>query len=445
MPGSRDPNPADAVLLDGGGVRASFVLARGHVVRAGVGAEAPAGAVRLDCTAEQLVVLPGEVNAHTHLYSGLAPMGMPAPTPAPENFVQILERVWWRLDRALDEASLRASARLYIAEALLAGTTTLFDHHESPSFVDGSLDVLADAAEELGIRLVVCYGATERNGGRDEGRRGLAECARFLAANRRPLVRGMVGLHASFTVSDETIREAGAMARDRKVPLHVHVAEDAADVEDAKRRGWPGPLERLRDLGALAPGSILAHGVHLDAAQVRLAEQAGAWFVQNPRSNEGNRVGYPRSLAEARRVAVGTDGYPADMTAELRALADSAAKNGDPVLPTDAQAMTARRRGGWRLAADVYVARFLPPPVVGAAADLKVVAAAGEDADALHPVAGDGGADAFELVRDLDPTPPRHVVVGGRVVVKDGVLQTGDLEAIRAEAREQAARLWSRL
>ena len=157
---------------------------------------------------------PGWVNAHTHLYSGLVSLGMPAPRDAPRSFLEILERVWWRLDRALDEASLRAAARLYVAEALLQGTTAVVDHHESPDFIEGSLDVLADACQGLGMRALLCYGVTERNGGRDEARRGLAECRRFLVENRRPFVRGLVGVHAGFTVSDETLREAAELARE---------------------------------------------------------------------------------------------------------------------------------------------------------------------------------------------------------------------------------------
>ena len=129
------------------------------------------------------------INAHTHLYSGLAPLGIPAPEPPPTCFVEILERLWWRLDRALDADSLRASAELYVAEALGFGTAGLIDHHESPGFIDGSLDVLADVCQRLGMPAVLCYGATERNGGRDEAEAGLAECARFIRENERPLVR----------------------------------------------------------------------------------------------------------------------------------------------------------------------------------------------------------------------------------------------------------------
>jgi len=361
--------------------------------------------------ADDALIESGRVNAHTHIYSGLAPFGVPPPEPAPESFVQILERLWWRLDRALDRRSLRASARYYVAESLLAGTSTLIDHHESPDFIGGSLDVLAEACDELGMRAVICFGATERNGGREEGRRGLAECRRFIAENRRPLVRGVVSLHASFTASDETIREAAALCRELETVLHVHLAEDGADVVDAKERGYPGPLERLLELDALPPGSILAHGVHLEAAQVRMAAAAGAWIVQNPRSNRGNDVGYPRHLGASARVALGTDGYPSRLGEEVEALQSEAEAHGETW-----EVAGPRVEGGHRMAEELFGVS-LAPLVVGGAADVGVFA-------------GDGA---------------RHLVVGGRVVVRDGSLVTGDADAIRAEAKLEAPRLWERM
>jgi cytosine/adenosine deaminase-related metal-dependent hydrolase len=254
---------------------------------------------------------------------------MPTPAHSPGSFLEILELVWWRLDRALDERSLRAAARYYVAEALAAGTGALVDHHESPNFIEGSLDVLADECQALGMPALLCYGATERNGGRTEAQRGLAECRRFARDNRRPLVRGLVGVHASFTVSDDTLREAGELCQEVNTVLHVHLAEDGADVADARQRGYAGPLERLRALGALPRGSILAHGVHLTRDQVREAERLGCWLVHNPRSNRGNRVGYASRLAASRRVALGTDGYRSDMLEEVQALRQEARANGD--------------------------------------------------------------------------------------------------------------------
>lgn len=357
------------------------------------------------------LIEPGDVNAHTHIYSALAPLGMPEPEPPPENFVQILERVWWRLDRALDADSLRASARLYAAESLLAGTTALIDHHESPNFIDGSLDVLADACQEIGIRAMLCYGATERNGGLEEGRRGLAECKRFIESNRRSLVEGVCALHASFTVSDELIRETALLTEQLGTVTHVHVAEDLADNEDASQRGYYGPLERLLGLGALPPGSILAHCVHCNELQVQTAEAQGLWIVQNPRSNRGNRVGYPMALGASDSVALGTDGYPSRMADEFEALEAEARAHSE-----DLDVALARLPAGHLLAADRFGCSFAP----------------------LAP----GGAADF-VVRDNGYV--RHVVVGGRLVVGDGELLTADIEEIRAEARDQAPRLWERM
>ena len=341
----------------------------------------------------------GFVNAHTHLYSGLAPLGMPAPAPAPTTFVEILERVWWRLDRALDERSLRAAARHYVADALRRGTVALVDHHESPSFVEGSLDVLADACQELGMPALLCYGATERNGGRGEARLGLAECRRFILGNRRPLVRGAVGLHASFTVSDETIGEALALCAELGAVLHVHLAEDRADVEDAVRRGWPGPLQRLAGLGEVPAGSILAHGVHLSAEEAREASDRGCWLVQNPRSNRGNRVGYASALVASRRVALGTDGWPSDAAAEIEALREGARAHGQ-----DESAAAARAAAGHALFAEVFGAAPWAGPDSGAAAPAGAAGAAGTKAT-----------------------------------------QSLDIESINAEAAAEARRLWERM
>lgn len=404
------------LLIDRGTLGPWFVVDGERVRSVGLGETLPDTSPRLDAAFDPAAVLtPGAVDAHTHLYSALVPLGMPPPPRQPMNFVEILELVWWRLDRAIDAPILRAAARLYVAESLLAGTTTLVDHHESPGFIEGSLDVVADAAETLGARMLVTYGATERNGGAAEGLRGLAECERFIRRGSSRRVRGLVGLHASFTVGDDTVRKAGDLCRDLGVGLHVHVAEDGADVADARRRGYAGPVERLDALGALVPGSILAHGVHLGEASVRRADEAGAWLVQNPRSNANNRVGYPRALHASRRVAVGTDGFPAEMDVEHASLADEAARHRDPASP---DVLAARTRGAHELVAEHFVGRFGGPVDDGAASDFVV---------------------------GVPNQRPRHVVVGGRVVVRDGRLTGGDLDAIRDEAREQAARLWKRM
>ncbi|MFT7464898.1 MAG: cytosine/adenosine deaminase-related metal-dependent hydrolase [Pseudohongiellaceae bacterium] len=341
------------------------------------------------------------VNGHTHLYSGLVPLGMPPAEPAPADFLAILKQVWWRLDRALDAESIAASARYYVANALLLGTTGLIDHHESPECLEGSLDLLADPCQELGMPAVLCFGATERNGGPEEGRRGLAECRRFIESNRRPLVRGVVGLHASFTASDETLRAAGALARELATVVHVHVAEDRADVEDAVARGYRSPLHRLLACDALPAGSILAHGVHMSPEEVAVCNDRGFWLVHNPRSNEGNGVGWAGALTHGDRVALGTDGWESNLLDEVAAGQRLGAESGEG----DGAAFSGRLDQGAALLSE----RF-------------------------------GSAGAPQVTRSEG-----SLTIGERLVVVDGQLATGDLDAIRADAERSALALWKRM
>ncbi len=239
---------------------------------------------------------PGLVCAHHHLYSALA-RGMPAPPRTPTGFLDILELVWWRLDRALDADTIEWSAKLGALEALERGCTAIVDHHESPNLIDGSLSIIADACAEVGVRVNCAYGVTDRHGP-DGAAAGLAENDRFLSAGGR----GMVGLHAAFTCDDDTIAAAAELARTHGVGVHVHVAEGDVDT-------WT----RLR--GHTADDWWLVHGVHLPDDHGLVGT-----IIHNPRSNMNNAVGYanPRRFAPANRVGLGTDGIGADMLDEFR-------------------------------------------------------------------------------------------------------------------------------
>jgi len=239
---------------------------------------------------------PGLVCAHHHLYSALA-RGMPAPPRTPSGFVEILEMVWWRLDRALDLESIRWSAMLGALEALERGCTAVIDHHESPEAIEGSLTVIADACAEVGVRVNCAYGITDRHGA-DGALRGLAENERFLSDGGR----GMVGVHAAFTCTDGTLEAAAGLAADMGVGVHVHVAEGPGDAD---------AVDRLRDLAA--DDWMLVHGVHLPDDH----GLAGT-MVHNPRSNMNNAVGYARPARFANPMALGSDGIGADMLDEFR-------------------------------------------------------------------------------------------------------------------------------
>jgi cytosine/adenosine deaminase-related metal-dependent hydrolase len=337
-------------------------------------------------------VTPGLVCAHHHLYSALA-RGMPAPPATPNDFAEILQQVWWRLDTALDLDMLRASARLGAVEALLAGTTGIVDHHESPNAIEGSLDVIADACAEVGVRVACAYGVTDRHGP-DGAARGLAENERFLRAGGR----GLVGVHAAFTCTDETLAAAAGLARDLGVGVHIHVAEGPPDATAGER------LARLA-----ADDWLLVHCVQLD-------RDLPGTIAHNPRSNMNNGVGYAHPARRSNGVVLGTDGIGADMLEEFRLA--YVAHRADDVLATPETA--------WSWLTNGY--RFIPE----SASDR--VSWTYDHVDSPWHVAFTPGTRVTDVVRD-----------DGAVLVRDGRPTRVDLDEVRAHAAEQAARLFARL
>ncbi len=335
---------------------------------------------------------PGLVCAHHHLYSTLA-RGMPAPPKTPTSFHEILEQVWWRLDTALDLEMLRWSAMLGAVEALENGTTAIIDHHESPNAIEGSLDVIAEACAEVGVRVNTTYGITDRHG--PEGaRRGLAENERFIRAGGR----GYVGVHASFTCTDESLAAAAGLADDLGVGVHIHVAEG---IDDADAH------ERLA--GLTNDRWLLIHGVHLPDDH-----GLSGTIVHNPRSNLNNAVGYANPARFSNPVALGTDGIGANMIEEFR-LAYVMERSVD---------VTASPEEAWSWLANGW---DLFPEARG-----DVVTWSYDPMDPWH----------------LAFTPgvmPTRVEIDGETVFAEGRTTRVDSEEVRAKAREQAARLHARL
>jgi cytosine/adenosine deaminase-related metal-dependent hydrolase len=273
------------------------------------------------------LLLPGLINSHTHLYSSLA--GRLEWATRPTEFVKILEHIWWRLDRALDENSIRVSARLGLAEAIMHGCTTVIDHHSSPSFTEGSLDVLAEEAERLGVKLALAFEVSDRNGP-ELFREGLVENQRAIYRyGGHESVRALFGLHASFTLSDESLRSC-ADATD--MPFHLHCAESESDLADARERGYESVVDRLDKFGLLREGSLLAHGIHLAPGDAAKLAERDCFLAHCPQSNVHNRVG--RADVSGQRAAgisvgLGTDGFLSGMLTEARfAAADGAGAAG---------------------------------------------------------------------------------------------------------------------
>jgi putative selenium metabolism protein SsnA len=413
----------DPVVLEG----ADVVVEGGRVIEVGV---APEDATRRDC--DGCVIVPGNVCAHTHLYSALA-RGMPYDLDPPANFLQILQRIWWRLDRALDEDSIRASVLVGGAAALLAGTTTIVDHHASPNAIDGSLDVVADVLDELGIRSVLCYEVTDRDGP-ERAAAGIRENERFLGS-ARSLARGLVGAHASFTLSEETLAGCVDLAAGKGSGIHVHVAEDAADQRDARARYGAPVVRRLADAGALTDRSLLAHCIHLEDEELSLVRDAGSWIAHNPTSNMNNSVGHAATGALGEHVALGTDGIGADMFAESRSAYFRAR---DEDVFTSITWPLERLAVGTRVVGQVFDEVDIGRIVPGAPADLAVL-------DYVPPTPLTAENVAGHWLFGIEARHVRDVLVAGDAVVADRRLVRADEDEIAADAKVAAARLWERL
>ncbi len=413
---------------------ADVVVRDGRVSSVGPAPDLAAGDGRIDCRG--CLVIPGNVCAHTHVYSALS-RGMPYRLEPPRDFIEILRRVWWRLDRGLDEASVRASALVGGMEALLSGTTTLVDHHASPNAIDGSLDVVAEALATLGIRNILAYEVTDRDGP-ERAEAGVMENRRFatrVASGSLPLSRSMIGAHASFTLSEDTLAACADAARATGTGLHIHVAEDALDEEDCRTRFGIPVIERLAGADALDERTLLAHGVHLVEEEAVVARATGATFVHNARSNMNNAVGRAPLRRLGEQVALGTDGIGGDMFEESRVAYFRAREDGAAADPRWALARLAE---GARLAGRAFGEPLLGRIEPGAPADLLVL-----DHEAPAPL--DAAAFPGHWIFGLSARAVRDVVVSGDVVVRGRQLELVGQDWVTEQARAEAGRLWARL
>ncbi|MBM2846256.1 MAG: amidohydrolase [Bacteroidetes bacterium] len=385
------------------------------------------------------LLMPGFVCAHTHLYSSLA-RGMPGPKSPPRHFADILKKVWWRLDRALDEESIYYSALVGAIEALQCGTTTLIDHHASPRFIPGSLDIIREAVERVGLRAALCYEVTDR-GGRKQRDQGLEENERFLRiTSSHPYFRGLVGAHATFTLSDDSLRLCGQMAERHQTGVHIHVAEDVCDVKDARKKHSKGVVDRLQTHGILNSHSILAHCIHLVPQEFRALRKAQCWLVHNPRSNMNNNVGHAPVHLFGERVALGTDGFPADMFEEARFGFFRGQENlGNSHFRASRKQSPFTRfvSGGHGLVSEIFREKF-GLFEQGAVADLVVL-------DYVPPTPLTKENLLWHFLFGMRSAMIDSVMVGGRWVMKDRLVLGVNTEEACKKASEVAIRLWKRM
>jgi putative selenium metabolism protein SsnA len=416
-----------AVVIDGEqivGVGESAEMKRRFPAAAGV-----------DCAGK--IVLPGFICTHHHFYSTMA-RGMSIPGEPAANFVEILERLWWKVDRALSEEDITLSAQIPLIECIRNGTTTVIDHHASPGCREGSLDLIEGAVREAGLRASLCYEVSDRNipGG------GVAENARFIkkVGKGDGQIAAMMGLHASFTLSDGTIEECVSIAKHAGVGCHIHVAEDAADRQDCLAKYKMPTVKRLEKLGVTGEKSIFVHCVHIDESEVDVLAATRTSVVHNPESNMNNAVGVTpllKLLQKGVLVGLGTDGMGSDMLAQMRcAYLLHRLANHDPrvafmeapQLLLQNNAIIAQRQFGLKLGeiaegrpADLAIIDYRPPTPLSEANFL--------------------GHLIFGLVdATVDTT-----VCKGQILMKGKQILSMDEGRIASRSRELAPQMWKRL
>ena len=393
--------------------------------------------------AQGQMVMPGLICAHTHFYGAFS-RGMAIPGEPSRNFQEILANLWWKLDKGLDEDGVKYSALALLADATRYGCTTLFDHHASPNCIDGSLDIEADAVLESGLRASLCYEVTDRDG-EEKALAGIRENGRFIsgvkAGNYGQMLRAHFGLHASLTVSDETLEKCLAENNGR-VGFHSHAAEGIVDQEDSLTKYGKRVVERFADTGVLGENTILAHGVHLTPHEIDLLAQSGTWLSHQPRSNMNNAVGVApieEMLRQGVQVCLGNDGFSNAMWQEwFFAYLIQKDQQADPRAMNGYDLIKIAVENNSRLATQTWDGLRVGKIEKGAAADLILVD--------YHPITPmHAGNLPWHILFGFRDGMVTSTIAGGKLLMKDHKLLMLDEAEIAAKAREAAIRTWDRV
>jgi putative selenium metabolism protein SsnA len=391
--------------------------------------------------ANGMLVMPGNICAHTHFYGAFA-RGMAIPGSPAKDFPDILQKLWWPLDQALSYEDVHFSALVCLIDAIKHGTTTLIDHHASPNSIDGSLDQIAEAVLKSGLRASLCYEVTDR-GGIDKAKAGIRENVRFinrLKANPHPFLAASFGLHASLTLSDSTL-ELCQKAMQFDTGFHIHIAEHEVDEYDSLEKSQRRVVDRLQRFGILGPKSIAVHAVHIDPKEVQILADTKTWVTHQPRSNMNNGVGLGNVEGFMRagvKVCLGNDGFSNAMWEEWKA-AYLAHKlwNRDP-----------RRMGGYEVVRmaitnnQALAGQFFPGKKIGqicpgAVADIIFVD--------YHPFTElTAGNLPWHILFGFHESMIDSTIVGGKILMQNRKLKFLDEAEITQQARELSMQTWQR-
>lgn len=384
------------------------------------------------------VIMPGLINTHNHIYSAMA-RGLSVKGYNPKGFLDVLDGMWWTLDRKLNNKQTYYSAVATYIDCIKSGVTTVFDHHASFGEIEGSLFEISKAADELGVRTCLCYEVSDRDG-EDKMKAAVKENADFIKkcqTDDTDMQKAMMGLHASFTLSDKTLELCAENTPDG-VGYHIHVAEGIDDLHLCLKEHGKRIVYRLMDMDILGPKTITVHCVYVNSAEMDLLKATDTMVVHNPESNMGNAIGCPPTLEIMKHgvlTGLGTDGYTNDMFESMKVanilhkhnLCDPAVAWGEvPQMLFENNAKIANR----------YFKTPLGVLKKDAAADIIVV-----DYDPLTPM--NAGNINGHILFGMNGRSVASTMINGKLVMKDRVLLNIDEKEAMAKSREQAQLLWN--
>lgn len=382
-------------------------------------------------------VIPGFINTHMHLYSTFA-RGFGFGGASPYTFKEILELIWWKLDKFLDtEEEIYYSALMPAIEGLKSGTTTIIDHHASFGLIDGSLDIVEDALKEVGIRGVLAYETSDR-WGRELSEKSIKENERYLRKEKnKDFFNALFGLHASFTLENETLEKVSAIAKSLNVGFHIHVAEGIEDVEHALKTSGKRTVERLNDFGILGKDTLAIHCININEKEIEILKDTGTTVVHNPESNMNNGVGVAPILEMDKAhilLGLGTDGYTPSMIESVKvAYILPKLHYRDPRVGSDlARRMLFENNSS---IASRFFNRKVGVIEKDAYADLVVL-------DYNPPTPVDGNNFFYHLIFGIRDNAVKDVFVHGELLVKDQKLTKIDEEEVSRKSIEVAKKFW---
>lgn len=382
------------------------------------------------------VIHPAFINTHEHIYSALA-RGLSIKGYAPNGFLEILDGLWWTIDRNLDNDLTKLSAEATYLECIKNGVTTIFDHHASFGEISGSLFAIEEAARDFGVRSVLCYEISDRDG-KEKTHAAIKEnvdFAKHALSLKDDFIKGMMGMHASFTISDETM-ELCRKEKPKEIGYHIHVAEDILDLHRCLKEHGKRIVDRLYDWDVLGEKTLLAHCIYVNPHEMDLIRDTNTMVVHNPESNMGNACGCPPTMEIVHKgilTGLGTDGYTHDMIESWK-VANILHKH-HLVDPGAAWAEVPEMlfQGNARIA-NRYFEKKLGVLEKGAAADIIIT-------DYIPPTPMNAGNLNGHMLFGMNGRSVVTTVGNGKVLMKNRELQGIDEERCLAKIREGAARL----